>query len=147
MYFPKNAPYLCYNDNNNYNLLYILNRKTVNVFYRLTEPTVDIYKYSIAQIFHLIIAPSENFPTISSFNKELYLDLFKIYDNTQLQFININQHSFNFAVNDVYNKYIEHIFESVCEIITCKLEPREINSFDKIIEHYPEKKTAVIVKK
>jgi hypothetical protein len=143
MYFPKNAPYLCYNDNNNYNLLYILNKKTVNVIYRLTKPTVDIYKYSIAQIFHLIIAPSENFPTISSFNKELYLDLFKIYDNTQLQFININQHHFfNFGGNDVYNKYIEHIFESVCEIITCKLEPGEINSFDKIIEDYPKKKNS-----
>jgi hypothetical protein len=142
-YFPENAPYLCYNHNNNYNLLYILNSKTMLIYYRLTKaPDIkDKYMGMPVQIFHLTISPSELFPKISSFNNEYYLDLFKCYDNTRLNLIDNNvKERFHFTVNDQYNDYINIFYDFICDIISCEVKPADIDRFDGIIHEYLVKK-------
>lgn len=132
--FPENSAYLCYNDKNVYNLLYII--KHLN---KITASKLEDKSQNELNIIHFKFAPSEIFPTISTYDNSIYHDLFKLYENTKIPYLSNNVDTqFNFIIEQKYNNFINDIYDKICSIIKCTLEQTNIYEFDSIINKYTE---------
>jgi hypothetical protein len=147
MFFPENAPFLCYKHNNKYNLLYFVNyNKDMERLIDLSDEILKKYKNIYqTKIFHFTISPSEIFPSISSFNIDIYKDLYSLNQINQLNYINDQlTNQFNFTDIIEYNDFIVGISELVCDIIKCNMRSEDMETFSDIIGLYVSKKNSCL---